>query len=219
MRLIAFFILFPIYLLSGFVLAQKTPNLNKKKISSDTLSVEFETIGLNKREKKLKSDRFYFWYKAQAIHSTQGGSSGELLNGVYTSFWRNNQLYEKGNFETGLKNGDWKLWNLKGELVRTDFFKDGILKKTTFHNSKHLTYIEFSRKRTLKSYQNVDSLFKPNGKIKIVSRIDGRKRIISLKQQQLHGFQLFYNDSLKFAYFFKGRCLLKKRTRIRGIQK
>ena len=51
-----------------------------------------------------KKDLFYAWYQANAIHSTQGGYSGKLLNGQYTEYYPNKNLKEQGAYKNGFKN-------------------------------------------------------------------------------------------------------------------
>src|SRR5688500_101 len=56
------------------------------------------------------ADRYYYWYSANQINTTQGGFSGSLLNGLYSDFYRNKNLKEKGEFDHGLKTGEWMAW-------------------------------------------------------------------------------------------------------------
>lgn len=75
---------------------------------------------------KIKNNVFYYWYNANQIHATQGGFSGQLLNGHYSSFYPNKNLKEQGDFERGLKQGTWKNWNEKGELVGVINWNEGV---------------------------------------------------------------------------------------------
>jgi len=74
----------------------------------------------------IKSDRFYYWYSGNAIHSTQGGFSGRLLNGLYAEYYLNKNLKEQGIFKKGLKDGVWKKWNENGTLSNTTTWKNGL---------------------------------------------------------------------------------------------
>ena len=76
---------------------------------------------------KTKDDRFYFWYNSNAIQSTQGGFTGQLLNGHYTAFYADKRLKEEGDFKKGLKQGVWKTWNEKGALTSSVTWDDGLL--------------------------------------------------------------------------------------------
>jgi antitoxin component YwqK of YwqJK toxin-antitoxin module len=79
-----------------------------------------------KNEPKIKNDRYYYWYLRNIIHSTQGGYSGQLLNGHYTAFYPDKNLKEEGDFKTGLKDGVWKTWNRKGDLTNVANWDEGI---------------------------------------------------------------------------------------------
>jgi len=80
-----------------------------------------------KSEPKIKNDRYYFWYLNNLIHSTQGGYNGKLLNGHYIAFYPDKNLKEEGYFKKGLKDGEWKAWNRKGDLTGVTTWNDGIV--------------------------------------------------------------------------------------------
>jgi antitoxin component YwqK of YwqJK toxin-antitoxin module len=84
-----------------------TQPIYKKKITDLEFRYEFFTTT---KAVEAKTDRFYFWFKAGAIHSSEFGVSGELLHGAFEKFYLNNQLAEKGKFKNGLKEGLWKTW-------------------------------------------------------------------------------------------------------------
>jgi len=79
-----------------------------------------------KNSPKIKNDRYYFWYFNKVIHSTQGGYTGQLLNGHYVSFYPDKNLKEDGNFKAGLKDGVWKTWDHKGDLTAVTNWDEGI---------------------------------------------------------------------------------------------
>ena len=98
-----------------------------------------------KTEPKIRNDRYYFWYLNKVIHSTQGGYSGQLLNGHYISFYPDKNLKEEGDFKRGLKDGTWKTWNKKGDLITVATWDEGVVvpdnqpsifKKIPFLNKK-----------------------------------------------------------------------------------
>ena len=98
-----------------------------------------------KRDPKKRNDRYYYWYLGNLIHSTQGGYNGQLLNGHYVAFYKDKSLKEEGDFKTGLKDGEWKTWNQKGDLTNVATWDEGVLipdsqkpfwKKIPFVNKK-----------------------------------------------------------------------------------
>lgn len=91
-----------------FLLGSFTPPNLKKRITDTEFRYEFYTT---KKEVSAKQDRLYYWFKGGAIHSSEYGVSGELLDGEFEKFYLNNQLAEKGEFKKGLKEGLWKTWH------------------------------------------------------------------------------------------------------------
>jgi len=69
----------------------------KKRITDKSFRYEFYTT----HEKvNVKTNRFYYWFKGGAIHSSEFDYSGELLEGSYEKFYLSNQLAEKGSFSS-----------------------------------------------------------------------------------------------------------------------
>ncbi len=98
-----------------------------------------------KRDPKIRNDRYYYWYFNNVIHSTQGGYNGQLLNGHYVALYPDKNLKEEGDFKTGLKDGEWKTWNRKGDLTSVTNWNEGVVvpdsqqpfwKKIPFVNKK-----------------------------------------------------------------------------------
>jgi len=109
--------------------------------STQEITADIEPV---KNDPKIKNDRYYYWYFNKIIHSTQGGYTGQLLNGHYIAFYPDKNLKEEGNFKTGLKDGVWKTWNQKGDLTNVTTWEEGIevpndqsiWKKIPFMNKK-----------------------------------------------------------------------------------
>ncbi len=78
----------------------------------------------------------YYWYAMETIHKTKGGFDGDLLHGVYTSYYLSGDLKEKGMFSGGLKVGEWKEWYPNGELKSITNWRKGQLW------GAHTTYTE-----------------------------------------------------------------------------
>jgi len=109
--------------------------------STQEITADIEPV---KNYQKIKHDRYYYWYFNKIIHSTQGGFTGQLLNGHYIAFYPDKNLKEEGNFKAGLKDGVWKTWNRKGDLASVNTWDEGIevpndqsiWKKIPFMNKK-----------------------------------------------------------------------------------
>jgi antitoxin component YwqK of YwqJK toxin-antitoxin module len=108
-------------------LAQKMPDEGYYKaritLPDMTILAEIDPIATNPT---AKANLFYYWYEANAIHSTQGGFSGKLLNGQYNEYYPNKNLKVQGGFKKGLKNGEWKSWNVDGTLTEVTTWKNGV---------------------------------------------------------------------------------------------
>ncbi len=145
-----------IFLLGSFAI----PNL-KKRITDTEYRYEFYTT---QKEVSSKQDRLYYWFKGGAIHSSEYGVSGELLDGEFEKFYLSNQLAEKGVFKKGLKDGLWKTWHKNGMISTEIYFSSG-QKNGTFYgydengkltekgkfkkNKKHGKWINFTQKDTV----------------------------------------------------------------------
>lgn len=69
----------------------------------------------------------YYWFKAQKVHKTQGHSAGNLLHGSFSKYYISGQLAEHGEFEFGLRSGDWMTWYNSGQIKAVEHYKNGIL--------------------------------------------------------------------------------------------
>jgi antitoxin component YwqK of YwqJK toxin-antitoxin module len=117
--------------------------------------------------------KFYFWYKAQKVITTQGGSSGQLLNGKFESFYDNKQLSKKGSFKKGLKNGEWMYWRKDGTLIKMEHWKNGIKKgKEIDYNEKGIEISTLHFKRNNYKKTTADSL--------IISNLENTKQTITI---------------------------------------
>jgi antitoxin component YwqK of YwqJK toxin-antitoxin module len=122
-------ILFVMFLFfSGVVYGQKMPDsgVNKIRINESDKTVVAGIIRFDGKP-RLKPGLFYYWYSANAIHSTQGGFSGLLLNGPYSEYYLNKNLKEEGAFKKGLKSGIWKSWNEDGTVNNVSIWEKGRL--------------------------------------------------------------------------------------------
>lgn len=100
----------------------------KKSLKQDGLHYQFTVLDDDKHGVWIyNKDKFYFWYKAQKVLSTQGGASGQLLNGSFEAFHENKQLAQKGKFHKGLKDGKWINWRADGSLISIEEWNKGDL--------------------------------------------------------------------------------------------
>ncbi|MFI5161253.1 MAG: toxin-antitoxin system YwqK family antitoxin [Sphingobacteriales bacterium] len=115
---------------TGAVYAQKMPELSLYKIhiygNDKTVVAEIKEIN---SKVHLKPCVFYYWYSADAIHTTQGSYSGTLLNGQYDEYYLNKNIKEQGTFNKGVKTGIWRTWNEDGTLNQAEKWKNGVLNK------------------------------------------------------------------------------------------
>ena len=217
-------------ILIGFILhcslvgfSQKFEIENKFRIKQDDKSIIFRVLDTDESQlKKYSSKKNYYWFKSQKILITQGGSSGSLLNGDYESFYKNNQLAEKGLFKKGLKHGDWKFWGANGILIHQEnwsngiqigkqlYYNDqGVLEKMILYKSNQVQII--ARDTTIvKTKKTVLTTVKDSvGKLILQSRF---------KSGQLDGTQINrdQNDSLIKTAYKNGELITKKAKAKKG---
>lgn len=106
--------------------AQQLPDygLDKVRINEPGQTIVAE-LAPTAAASRARPGRYYFWYSSGAIHETEGGYSGRLLNGTYTAFYPNKNLKEQGSFKKGLKDGVWKNWREDGSLLAAVTWKHG----------------------------------------------------------------------------------------------
>ena len=69
----------------------------------------------------------YSWYRNGSLKSTMGDYSGNLLHGKYEKFDSYGNLLVKGDFQYGVKNGQWKYWDSLGVIHTEETWKKGFL--------------------------------------------------------------------------------------------
>ena len=98
----------------------------KKSLKQDGFQYQFTVLEEDARGiRYFNKTKFYFWYKAQKVISTQGGASGQLLNGEFEAYHENKQLAQQGTFHKGLKDGEWTYWRKDGTLITIENWKHG----------------------------------------------------------------------------------------------
>jgi antitoxin component YwqK of YwqJK toxin-antitoxin module len=97
-----------------------------RSLKQDGLSYNFTVLDSDKKGVWIyKKEKFYYWYKAQHVLSTQGSASGVVLNGEFEAFYQNKQLASKGQFNKGLKQGQWLYWRKNGTLEKSEHWSAG----------------------------------------------------------------------------------------------
>jgi len=140
-------------LVTGYLSAQDLPSSGFDKVriveTDRVILAEVKPVNTLPHPKK---ELFYNWYSANAIHSTQGGFSGKLLNGRYNEYYLNKSLKEQGAYKRGLKTGSWQQWKDDGTLLRQSSWKNGtLLPDTTISFWKKLPFIRKQKKRPEKT--------------------------------------------------------------------
>lgn len=76
---------------------------------------------------KPQMGRPYYWYSKNSIQTTDGGFSGKLLHGLYTSYHRDHNLKCQGYFDRGLKTGIWITWYSNGRVCERSNYTRGVV--------------------------------------------------------------------------------------------
>ncbi len=110
---------------------------NRRSVKQDDLQMIFFVRDEDKsRPNTSRNDSWYHWFKSQKIITTQGGSDGLLLEGLFTAFFTNKQLAQKGSFQKGLKVKSWEYWRMDGSLKMTEQWRRGALIQKEFYDEE-----------------------------------------------------------------------------------
>lgn len=167
---------FSFFILSSFT--SSTDPILKKRITDKEFKYEFF---VTPKKPEIKSDRVYYWFKGGAIHTSEYGISGELLNDDFEKFYLSNQLAEKGQFKKGLKIGVWKTWHPNGVLETSIYYNEGLKKGTFYKYTDKGVLLEKGRYRSNKkqgkwiNYNSNDTLVYKNDKIVIPKNKKSKK--------------------------------------------
>lgn len=121
-------------------------------------------VGYQNESIKVKNELVYYWYDNGKIHENTGGYSGTLLQGIFEKDTYGGQLLEKGRFENGLKDEEWKRWDNQGRLVEIVMWDKGMRDGTyrAFDNEKNRQIVAEYKKNRLHGWKmeyRGDSLF------------------------------------------------------------
>lgn len=161
-----------IFLLFSF----QEPKL-KKRITDTSFKYEFYVTD---KEPEVESDRIYYWFKGGAIHNSEYGVSGNLLDDTFDKFYLNNQLAEQGSFNKGLKVGLWKTWYENGAVETTQYWDEGRKKGFFYHYTQDGQLMEKGRYRADKkqgkwiNYISKDTISYKKGEI-VAAKVKGKK--------------------------------------------
>lgn len=211
-----------IILIASVARSQKIEDISlKHSMKQDGLALQFTVLDPDKKGiRRYDTHKTYYWYKAQKVMGTQGGSSGQLLHGAYESFYVNKQLCEKGRYEKGLKDGDWQYWRMDGSLLRTEHWNTGAQRGEQIHYSEK----GLVQKRTIIRGRHItmdsgDTLIEISGKARQVTALDSIGRVKSVARYRnnlLHGKQeTIASDGTKTVVTYKNGVLRESK---RGLQ-
>lgn len=189
-------------LIFSIVYSQEKVNYaNLKSMRKDGEFVRFQVEDFNPKSKnKYDKSKTYYWYKSQNVMSTQGGSSGLLLDGIYERFYSNKQLAVKGFYKKGLKHGAWTYWNEQGRLMKEEQWRKGKPKNTTLvYDKKGNLKKERDHRKQEVVHSSDQKIIKTNidsTEVEIIEKYkNGQTKSVSRYQHdELHGKQLRYDE-------------------------
>jgi antitoxin component YwqK of YwqJK toxin-antitoxin module len=171
----------------------------KRSLKQDGLHFQFTVLEEDKKGVWFyNKQRFYHWYKAQHVISTQGASSGTLLHGNCEAFYPNKQLAQRGRYQKGLKSGEWLYWSEDGVLNRSEHWSNGKFRGIQkWYNEKGEEIESLHIKKWSKERRVADSLIQTRGNKKTIVLFDERSRVVkreNWKHGLLHGKLSTYED-------------------------
>lgn len=143
------------------------------------------TILLEEKKIKPKNHINYYWYYNNSIKVNQGGYKGRVLDGAYQVIGKGGNLLRQGELKKGYQTGEWKSWELNGNLSSIYNWKKGHKTGTyqKFKGGKVIeegSYKNGKQKGTYRKYENEKLIEK--GKYK-KGKLNGK--IISYKNDTL----------------------------------
>ena len=151
--------LFRVYVLLTFTFYAQESNAqsqleefsSRRSVKQNELQMIFFIRDEDKsRPNTSKNDIWYYWFKSQKIITTQGGADGLLLEGLFTAFFSNKQLAQKGKFKKGLKVRSWEYWRKDGSLKMIEKWRRGNLVQKQYNDDKG-SLIRFEKKHGKKN--------------------------------------------------------------------
>ncbi|WP_298892429.1 hypothetical protein [uncultured Psychroserpens sp.] len=164
-----------------------------------------------KEVKKFSEGKEYYWFKTGEIHNSVSRAGGLVLHNEYEKFYRSKQLAEKGNFDFGLKDGEWRTWYENGNVNSITNWKNGlkdglflqydvngILEQSGHYNKSRKNKIWINHKLKDTIYFKGDSVYtakpKSNG---FFARIFKKRDSTERAQRKLERILKKKNDSIK----------------------
>lgn len=171
----------------------------QKTLRQDNLQYQFSVLDDDKTGVWIfDKSKVYFWYKSQKVHNTQGGASGELLHGVFSSFYNSKQLHSQGKFFRGLKTGRWNYWRENGKFTKIESWLKGRLLSVKIFSEDGMLKKELKYKGSTDISSKKDSVIVINSsKQKRIEKTFEDNKLVkqeSFKGGVLHGDQLIYSE-------------------------
>lgn len=195
--------------LSCIAIAQDPIDLSlRHSMKQDGLSMLFTVLDSDKKGiKHHQPDKIYYWYKAQRVLGTQGGSSGQLLHGLFESFYGNKQLCEKGTYCKGLKDGEWNHWRTDGTLISKEHWSNGRQHGTQLYYDEqgeiYKTTIIRGKKATTNSGDSLIEISGNNHQVTVFDSLGRKLSVARYKKELLHGKQETFNGDEKTVTVYK----------------
>lgn len=111
--------------LSGYGQKDIAIPVNQRVILNYPDFTVYANVLVTENKVRPEDELYYYWFSANDIKRTRGGFDGKLLHGIYTEFYLNKNLKEKGQFRFGLKHKEWKSWHINGEYKEISYWKKG----------------------------------------------------------------------------------------------
>lgn len=170
-----------------------------------------------KQVNNYQNGRLYYWFKTGEIHTSISNAGGLVLHEEYSKFYRSKQLAEKGNFNYGLKDGEWRNWYENGGLKSIIDWKKGL------KNGVYISYDQEGRLVESGIYSNhKKSNMWVNHKLKDTTYYKGDSAYATKPVSKVNGFlnKLFRKrDSTEKAQIKFDRQLKKEADSISRAQR
>ncbi len=176
-----FAIIIPLVVLVNLTLsgrpAKNTLTQREMVVIAPTGTIKFNVVNFEKR-RRINPSKYYYGYLQNKVHCLQGELQGKPLQGKYVEFDPKNHLRETGYFENGLKDGEWKRYDLNGNRIEIAHYRNGIRcgKQVVFDNGKPKS-VEVYHKGKLKKNSSSHQMSASNSELPIRKRKMDSSRI------------------------------------------
>lgn len=102
--------------------------IQERVLHTDTcdLILFYKEISIEK-QKDIDCDTcWYYSFSLDNVTTLQGGKGRRVLHGSYKEQYKSGKLKVSGQFKNGLKEGEWRRWDVNGNIISIENYRNGL---------------------------------------------------------------------------------------------